>query len=282
MNYILFNPLANNGRGSEGLDAVIAAAVARCPGGTPVLADVTKEDAAALLMGLSPQDEAIVCGGDGTLHFLINDLDGAVPAAPVYVWRMGTGNDFLRDVLGKKKQQMVLLNPYLENIPTAEVNGRRLRFINNVSFGLDGQTCELGEQEKARLGRPVNYIFVALRLLFRDYQPARASVTVDGETREYKDVWVASAFNGRYVGGGMMLAPGQDRKSDKLCCVVLHSLSRPRALLNIAKVLWGGHVKMKECDVRFGHEIEISFDRPMGNNLDGEPTERVAHYHAEK
>ena len=282
MVYILYNPLANNGRGTEGLDAVIAAAGERCKDETPELVDVTREDEAALLMGLAQGDEAILCGGDGTLHYLVNALDGRVPTAPVYLWRMGTGNDFLRDVLGKKKQKMLLLNPYLENIPTAEVNGRRMRFINNVSFGLDGQTCELGEQEKARLGRPVNYIFIALRLLFRDYQPAKASVTVDGETKNYERVWVASAFNGRYVGGGMMLAPDQDRRSDKLCCVVLHSLSRPRALLNIARVLWGGHVHMKECDVRFGHDIAVTFDQPMGNNLDGEPTARVAAFQAGK
>ena len=282
MIYILYNPLANNGKGTEGLDAVIAAAGARHKDETPELVDVTKEDEAALLMAMGRGDEAILCGGDGTLHYLVNALDGRVPTAPVYLWRMGTGNDFLRDVLGKKKQQMVLLNPYLENLPVAEIGGKRLRFINNVSFGLDGQTCELGEQEKARLGRPVNYILVALRLLFRDYQPAKASVTVDGETREYEQVWVASAFNGRYVGGGMKLAPDQDRTGDKLCCVVLHSLSRPRALANIAKVLWGGHVKMKECDVRFGRDISVTCDIPMGNNLDGEPTERVTSFRARK
>ncbi len=282
MIYILYNPKSNNGRGTEGLDAVIAAAGQRHPQETPELVDVTKEDEAALLMAMGPEDEAILCGGDGTLHYLVNALDGRVPTAPLYLWRMGTGNDFLRDVLGKKKQQMLLLNPYLENIPAAEVNGRRVRFINNVSFGLDGQTCELGEQEKARLGRPVNYIFVALRLLFRDYRPAKASVTVDGETRTYERVWVASAFNGRYVGGGMKLAPGQDRRSDKLCCVVLHSLSRVRALLYIASVLWGGHVKLKVCDVRYGHDISAAFDIPMGNNLDGEPTARTKTYRAVK
>ncbi len=282
MIYILYNPLANNGRGTEGLDGVIAAAGERHKDETPELVDVTREDEAAVLMAMGEGDEAILCGGDGTLHYLVNALDGQVPAAPLYLWRMGTGNDFLRDVLGKKQQQMVLLNPYLRDLPVAEVGGERRRFINNVCFGLDGQTCEQAEQEKARLGRPANYIMVALRLLLKDYQPAKASVTVDGVTKDYEQVWVASAFNGRYVGGGMKLAPGQDRKSDKLCCVVLHSLSRPRALANIAKVLWGGHVKMKECDVRFGHEIEITFDRPMGNNLDGEPTERVTAFKAAK
>lgn len=282
MTYILFNPHANNSRGTKGLDAVIAAAGQRCPKGTPVLADVTKEDQAALLRGMQAEDEAIVCGGDGTLHYLINALDGWVPTAPVYLWRMGTGNDFLRDVMGRSKEQMVLLNEYLRNLPVGEAGGRRARFLNNVSFGLDGQVCELGEQEKAQRGRTENYIALTLRLILRDFQPMNASVTVDGETRTYERVWVASAFNGRYVGGGKKLAPAQDRRSDKLCCVVLHSLSRAQALLRVPTILWGGHVKLAQCDVRFGHEISVTADAPAAINMDGEPLARVTSFRARK
>lgn len=282
MVYILYNPLANNGRGTEGLDAVIAAAGRRHPGLTPTLVDVTKRDQAALLLGMPAEDEAIVCGGDGTLHHLVNALDGAVPAAHVYLWRMGTGNDFLRDVMGKSKARMVRLNEYLGGLPMGETTHTRARFVNNVSFGLDGQVCELGEQEKARLGRTENYILLTLRLVLRDFHPVNASVTVDGETRTYERVWVASAFNGRYIGGGKKLAPDQDRRGDKLCCVVLHSMNRAEALLRVPKVMWGGHVKLPQCDVRFGHDIRVSFDQPAALNLDGEPQTRVKSFHAWK
>ena len=282
MVYILYNPQANNGKGAEGLDQVIAAAGQRSPGQTPVLVDVTKQDEGALLLGLPPEDEAIVCGGDGTLHYLINALDGQVPAADVYLWRMGTGNDFLRDVLGKSKQRMVRLNEYLRGLPVGETADTRQRFLNNLSFGLDGQVCELGEQEKARLGRPVNYIKLALRLVLRDFQSFSAAVTVDGETKNYERVWLASAFNGKYVGGGMMLAPDQDRTGEQMCCVVLHSLNRATVLLHLAKVYWGGHVKMRQCDVRFGREISVRSDRPASLNMDGEPIARVTSFTARK
>ncbi len=282
MVYILFNPNANNGRGTEGLDAVLAAAGERCRGMTPELVDVTGTDAAALLLGLKADDEAIVCGGDGTLHYLVNGLNGAVPAAPVYVWRMGTGNDFLRDVLDGKDARMVRLNEYIKNLPVCEVNGRRRRFLNNASLGLDGQVCELGEQEKARLGRPVNYIRLTLRLLFRDFHPFRATVTVDGESRTYERVWVASAFNGRFVGGGQKLAPDQDRLSDKLCCVVLHSMGRVGALFKLPKALAGKHGSLPQCDVRFGREVAVTVDAAASLNLDGEPMGRVGGYRAVK
>ena len=281
MTYILFNPKANNNHGDAGLDK-IKAAVAAGGGSQPQVLDLTALDAKDFLMGLPAEDQVILCGGDGTLHHLVNDLDGAVPAAPVYVWRMGTGNDFLRDVIGRKGPKQVLLNDHIRDLPRAEVNGQRYRVLNNVSFGIDGQVCELGEQEKKRLGRKVGYIPLTIRLALKMFQPVRASVTVDGQTRTYERVWVASAFNGRFVGGGVMLAPGQDRRSGELCCVVLHDLGRVRVLVNLARAMWGGHTKLRQCDVRFGHEIVVTFDKPTALNIDGEVISGVTSYRAEK
>ena len=280
MTYILYNPKANNGHGTDGLDKVTAAV--KAAGGAPELRDLTQLDAGAFLMGLAAGDQAILCGGDGTLHRLVNSLDGRVPAAPVYVWRMGTGNDFLRDVSGKNGPRAVLLNDYIKDLPRAEVKGRTHRFLNNVSFGIDGQVCELGELEKERLGRKVGYIPLTIRLALKMFQPVNATVTVDGETRSYRRVWVASAFNGRYVGGGVKLAPGQDRMSDKLCCVVLHDLGRVWVLVNLARAMWGGHTKLPQCDVRFGHEIAVTFDAPTALNMDGEVISGVTEYRAVK
>ncbi len=280
MTYILFNPLANNGHGTEGLDKPIAAV--RSSGAEPQLMDLTAMDARAFLSALAVDDRVILCGGDGTLHHLINDLDGFVPAAPIYVWKFGTGNDFLRDVKSRSAGSLTLLNDYIHDLPQAEINGRRSRFLNNVSFGLDGQVCELGEQEKARLGKKVSYIPLALRLAAREYRMVNASVTVDGETRTYERVWVASAFNGRYIGGGLMLAPDQDRLSDKLCCVVFGGAGRAYILSRLPLVLWGGHVKLPTCDVRFGNDIRVSFDSPAALNMDGEVVSGVTDYHAWK
>ena len=282
MTYILYNPLANCGDGMKDMDKVQSAMGTERPGQEIKLVDVTREPAAAVLMGMGAEDAAVICGGDGTLHHLINDLNGAVPTAPVYVWRMGTGNDFLRDVLGASKAERVQLNEYIKALPCGEVNGQRIRFLNNLSFGLDGQVCEQGELERERLGRRVNYIGRALRMVLGDYKPIKATVTVDGESRTYERVWVASAMNGRYFGGGFKIAPGQDRNSDKLCVVVLHNLNRVQALLNLARVYWGGHVKMRQCDVRFGHEVSVTCDRPTALNMDGEVFNRATGYGAEK
>ena len=280
MTYILYNPKSNNGNGADGLDKVTAAVKAQ--GQQPQPMDITAMDTATFLSGLTEPDQAIVCGGDGTLHHLVNDLSGVEVKVPLYVWRTGTGNDFLRDVGVTKPGQMVRLNQYIENLPWAEIDGKRIRFLNNVCFGIDGQVCELGEQEKERLGRKVNFAALAVRLALRDYQLTGATVTVDGVTKKYDKVWLASALNGRYVGGGMKLAPDQDRNSDKLCCVILRGTGRLYLLSRLASVYWGGHKRIPCCEMIYGNDSEVTFDRPTALNLDGEVVPRVTGYRAVK
>ena len=40
-------------------------------------------------------------------------------------------------------------------------------------------------------------------------------ITVDGIKYTYKKVWLAPTINGRFYGGGMMPAPGQDRENNE-------------------------------------------------------------------
>lgn len=280
MTYILFNPLANGGNGYVGVDKVQDAFRDE----SPETLDVTKLDTKAFLTGLTAEDQVILCGGDGTINCLINALDGAEISVPVYMWRFGTGNDFLRDVSGQDGPQTVLLNDYIRDLPYAEVQSRRIRFINNCCCGVDGLVCELGESIKRRRkkGR-VSYIWLAVRSVLHDYHWTNARVTVDGQTREYKKVWMASALNGRYVGGGMKLAPDQDRSGDTLCCIVWHGTGRIMTIIRLLSVFSGKHVKYtKMCDVRFGHDIEVELGAPTAVQLDGEVVSGVTHYTAHK
>lgn len=279
MTYILYNPLANGGHYLPGIQKVQET----LRGQQTEIKNVLELETRPFLLGLTEADQVILCGGDGTINCLINDLDGEVPAVPVYVWKFGTGNDFLRDVPVEPGAQMVLLNDYIRNLPCAEIGGRRIRFINNCSYGLDGIICETGERVKGQKKSKVNYTWLAIRSIVHDYHCANARVTVDGQTREYEKVWLASAFNGRFVGGGMKLAPGQERLSDTLCCLVWHGTGRFTTILHLISVFWGGHVKRTDiCDVRFGRDIQVEFDRPAPAQLDGEVVSGVTGYSAHK
>ena len=124
MTYILYNPKSNNGHGADGLDRLTEAVKTRLPGAAPEVLDLTQTDVAALLESLTEDDAVIITGGDGTLHHFVNDIDGVAVRPSMYVWSEGTGNDFVRDV-GGKKNQLIPMNAYLENLPGAELGGRR-------------------------------------------------------------------------------------------------------------------------------------------------------------
>lgn len=278
MTYILYNPLANGGNGRLGVDEVQA----QFPGSER--RDITALDTNEFLTGLTGEDRVILCGGDGTIHRLVNDLrEPASLEVPVYIWKFGTGNDFWRDVPEKQEKEMVLLNDYIKNLPVARINGNDIRFVNDCGFGMDSRVCELGEERKREKGERVNYVKLAIKTILFDYKRVRARVTVDGEVRQYEKTWLATTMNGRYVGGGMKLTPGQDRRSDDLCCIVWHGTPRFLTLFLFVLVFSGAHVKLKGMfDVRFGKEIRVEFDRPCAVNLDGEVISGVTTYTAEK
>ncbi len=268
MKHYLYNPLANNG---IRLDV---------PGVEMI--DATKTDYAAFFGGLPEEDEVVIVGGDGTINNLVNAIDCENLHNKIWLLGNGSGNDFLNDI-EKKPGKEVLLNPYLKNLPTVWVNGIKRKYINNMGFGIDGYVCEEADRIKARKpGKKVNYTLIALKGLLYDFKPRHATVEVDGIVREFDNVWLAPAMKGRFYGGGMMIAPGQDRASDKLTVVVYACRSKLRTLLTFPKIFTGRHVEKTDITtVLTGNKIHVSFSRPCAAQIDGDTVLNVTEYRAE-
>lgn len=244
--------------------------------------DITKiEDLYAYLCALNGEEVVTVCGGDGTVNCLINILDGRTVPCTIYYYPMGTGNDFYSDV--QKGNRLIELNPYIKDLPTVTVNGKDYRFINGVGYGIDGYCCEEGDRMRAQGAERINYTGIAIKgLLFR-FKPSNAVVTVDGKEYRYNHVWLAPSMIGRYYGGGMIIAPDQDRLNERkeLSLVVLHTRSALRALLIFPGIFKGKHVKNKKMTaVHTGREITVTFDRPTACQVDGETISGVLSYTA--
>ncbi len=123
----------------------------------------------------------------------------------------GSGNDFLRDAERTRDDPPFLLNPYLQNLPTVTVNGMTRYFLNGIGYGIDGYCCEVGDKQRLKSDKPVNYTAIAIKGLLFGYHRTLADVCVDGDTKAYRAVWLAPTMKGRFYGGGMMCAPGQNR-----------------------------------------------------------------------
>ena len=279
MKYVLYNPLANNKRGRQNATTIMQLD----KDAEYVFKDITAFDDINEFFDKSrPEDDIIISGGDGTLNVFINQLGERVLNCDVYYYPSGSGNDFMHDVCEFSDEKIIKINDYIADLPIVEINGKRTYFINGIGFGIDGYCCEEGDKFQARSDKPVNYTAIALKGLFYKFTPRSARVTVDGITREYTNVWLAPTMNGRYFGGGMQVAPMQNRLNEKrtVASMVMFHKNRLRVLLAFPTIFKGEHVikHKKLVDMHHGNEITVEFDRPTALQIDGETVRGVVKY----
>ena len=185
----------------------------------------------------------------------------------------GTGNDFLRDLDRTVEDGPFSLADYVRDLPFVEVKGKRYRFLNNVGYGIDGYVCEEGDRIRKKTGKPINYTGTAVKGLLGAYKQTHATVTVDGETMEFDHVWMTPTMLGRFFGGGMMCAPGQDRLNMEgtVSLMVMRCKSKLRTLLLFPSIFKGEHIKsVKHVTVLSGYDVKVSYDAPAAVQIDGE------------
>lgn len=274
MNYILYNSLSNNKQGKNAADKYFEKHQ------DSVLTDVINIDYKEFFNNLKEDDEVTIVGGDGTLNRFINELGDKKIIGNVYLVPAGTGNDFYHDVVNDEKQEKIVLNQYLENLPTVTINGMSRKFINGIGFGIDGYCCEVGDALKEKSDKPINYTGIAIKGLLFHFKPVNATITVDGVTENFKNVWLAPTMKGRFYGGGMMVAPSQDRtKAGVVSTVVYHTASKIKALMVFPSIFKGEHTKKEKMVKIFtGKEIKVEFDRPTALQIDGETIKNVTTY----
>ena len=280
MNYLLFNPLANNGTGVDAKNACL-------PEIKSVFSEITEInvldfEVESFISELKPTDNIILVGGDGTLNHLANNIYGRGLENKFYLYKAGTGNDFLKDILPSDSQEKLIdITKYLKKLPMVSINGKTTRFINGVGFGIDGMVCEVADGMKAKGKKKINYTGIAIKLLLFKFKCPDATVYIDGKEFKFKKAWIASAMNGRYYGGGMMPAPKQDRLSGKLTFSLFYGSGRIKTLMIFPKIFTGEHLKsVNHCINMEAKEIEVIFSKPTSLQIDGETYLNVTSYKA--
>ena len=276
--YVLYNPLAGNGKGGE--DARLLELILQ---EDLEFYDMTRiTNYAAFLSGMEPGDYLIIAGGDGTLNRFVNDTEGLRIERQILYFPVGTGNDFAKDLSRDAYSIPRPINWYIKDLPIVEVHGKKYRFFNGVGFGIDGYCCQVGD-ELRKEAQEVNYTSIAVKGLLRHYDARYARITVDGETFTYEKVWIAPTMYGRYYGGGMMAAPAQRRwdKEKRLSLVIFHGAGRLRTLCIFPSIFKGRHINHKKyVAVHTGTNIKVEFDRPTPLQIDGETVPNVTSYTA--
>ena len=278
MHYILYNTLSGNKKGLESARLLVGNIVPENATLIDVLSIANYSD---FWKNVDIEnDTVILSGGDGTLNRFVNANKEFRLPQNLFYYPSGSGNDFKNDV-ANDSNELIPLHKYIDDLPTVTINGKTSYFINGIGYGLDGYCCEVGDKLRAESNKPVDYTGIAIKGILFHFQSANAKITVDGVTKEYKRVWIAPTMKGRFYGGGMMVAPTQDRfdPEGKVSVGVFHNASKLKILTILPSVFEGKHVKhTKQFEIHKGHEITVEFDRPTPLQIDGETVIDVTSY----
>ncbi len=278
--YVLFNPHAKN----ETAGREVSKIEKYLPNKELIYIDISKTTSyAEIFENMHIDDKIVIVGGDGTINRFVNDTIDIKIDNEIFYFGIGTGTDFLTDISKKGEVAPFSLKEYIKELPTVEIKGKTYKFLNGIGYGIDGYCCEEADKIRGTTNKPINYSAIAIKGLLFHYKPTQATVLVDGTPYMFEKVWLAPTMNGRFYGGGMMIAPTQNRLSTekKLSLAILHGSGKLKTLMIFPSIFKGKHVKYKKYfKILEGKEITVEFDRPTALQIDGETVLDVKRYTA--
>lgn len=220
-------------------------------------------------------DIIIIVGGDGTLYHIANEIHGYdISNKIVMLAKAGTGNDFYRDVKRYEKDGFVRIEKYLSNTPSVEFNDKVNYFNNSCGIGVDGDICNRVNAAKKKSG--IYYLIHCLKAVL-NFERFTLNAKIDGQEMTFEKTWFTTVMQGRYFGGGMKVAPAQDRNSDTLTMVVVHKVPVPLLMIILPTIYLGKHTIFKKYVKIFKcKDVEINASTPQFIEIDGDIVPEVS------
>jgi YegS/Rv2252/BmrU family lipid kinase len=268
---------------SDARKEVVAAGVSFDEHVTAHAGEATQVTREALAVGVA---RIVVVGGDGTLGEVVNgyfdesgrgvNLDAAIGLLP-----SGTGSDFRRS-LGQASSgdllralvnsQTKLLDAARADFKDANGGTASRTFINVASFGLGGDASALVNEWRESLprwiGGRVRFAAAAIAAL-RRYRNVAVSVRLDELEMKINSNLIVVA-NGRFAGGGMMLAPHAELDDGLLDVILTDGATRWDVVKELPRIQRGAHLKNPKVSESRARDISIDSAEPMAIDLDGE------------
>lgn len=212
--------------------------------------------------------EIIVAGGDGTILAIVNALDGY--SISLGIIPCGTGNDFARsngiNLNSEKAISDILDHCITRKINIGKCNG--FHFLNVASVGIDAAIVQRTKKVKKWVSGPLAYLISSIIEIIW-YTPLEVTLTIEGESYQ-RTVELVAIANGKYYGGGMMIAPMADSTDGYFDVVMIRSMKKLRLIRLLPTLYSGSHLRESEVEIFKSKRIQIDFSSPQDLNLDGE------------
>jgi len=213
-------------------------------------------------------ERIVAVGGDGTLNEVVNGFfDNGVAIAPDASLGMipfGTGGDFRRTLklptdiaeaaaVIAANQRMKIDVGKLELTTMAGGTATRM-FANIASFGVSGVVDRLVNESGKKLGR-LSFMLATARATWA-YKNQRVQLVLDGKHRVEATINTVAVANGRFFGGGMMVAPNAEVDDGTFDVIAIGDLGFGELLTSGRRLFKGTHLAMDKVTARRAKVVE--------------------------
>ena len=217
----------------------------------------------------------IACGGDGTLHEVVNGI-ATVPDVTLGVLPCGRGNDFAAAIGVPLKPEAAIATllsgtPIRVDLGCCYQNKGKIKnyFITIATCGYDTEVSRRAAKGTPLFAGTASYAYAAVETLFY-YDPPFVRLEGDFGVHEGPLLLAATGITNRY-GGGFQIVP-KARIDDGLFDVcIIRPVSSLTVLRLLVTLFWGGHVSHPAVSMHQTRTLTIETDTPMLLYADGEP-----------
>jgi diacylglycerol kinase (ATP) len=219
-------------------------------------------------------DLVAVVGGDGTLNEVVNGLANRAHQTRIGIVPMGTGNDFARSLglSSSLEENIDILKAAAKTacVDLVRVKSRRTRYFVNVSAGgFSGLVDKKITPKIKRTWGPLTYVRGAAAAL-RDLHAYKTHLVLNDEERFAAELYNVVIANGRFVAGGLPIAPAADPSDGLIDVVLIPKVTGPELALIAAQILLGKHLSSNGIIFRQVRKISVRSRPGMWFNVDGE------------
>ncbi len=217
--------------------------------------------------------EIIAAGGDGTLNEVVNGIAERMDQVRVGLIPLGTGNDFARCLELPNEVEAnidIVISGGTTALDVVRAQSDYPRYFLNVSAGgFSGLVDEKLTPELKKTWGPLAYVRSAAAAL-PELRAYRTTVELDEGDVHDVDLYNVVIANGRFVAGGLPIAP-EANPADGLLDVVLIA-ARPAAEMALlaAQILMGKHLHSDAITVHRTTKVAVRSKPGMWFNVDGE------------
>lgn len=270
----IFNPAADKGRAirkSQWLEALVTES------DESVMVSTSYAGHAGVIARTEIRQSTclISCGGDGTLHEVVNAVAGE--GVTVGILPFGSGNDFIKTLNPGNISRLGIRHLFDSGSRAVDIgrvafaNSDSRYFINSLGIGFTGRVAKSVKGAPWLKGE-LAYLYALLSVL-KGYSAPKMKITITLEHSVLEldePVFAFSVSNGKVEGGKFRIAPHAEITDGLLDVCILKGITRLEFFPYVFKYLRGTQISDPKVIYCKAKAVEVTLTEPDVMHMDGE------------